>query len=132
MNKDLLRIVAVIIAILLLRIGLVNIYEHFGVRGGMELFSAIGIIIYDPLNVAITLSSTLLLGWLINRVEWLRNNTLLRGVSWIVVVAGCALLATVIAARSESIVAWGAEWCSILFSALILCSIALVTLYLSL
>ena len=45
MNKDLLRIVAVIIAILLLRIGLVNIYEHFGVRGGMELFSAIGIII---------------------------------------------------------------------------------------
>ena len=130
MNKDLLRIVAVIIAILLLRIGLVNIYEHFGVRGGMELFSAIGIIIYDPLNVAITLSSTLLLGWLINRVEWLRNNTLLRGVSWIVVVAGCALLATVIAARSKSIVAWGAEWCSILFSALILCSIALVTLYL--
>ena len=70
MNKELSRIIAVVIAILLLRIGLVNIYEEFGSVGGLNIFDAIGIIALDPLNLAITLSLTLILGYFVNTCKW--------------------------------------------------------------
>ncbi len=130
MNRDLLRIVAVIVAILLLRIGLVNIYELLGMKDGLDLFDAMGIILYDPLNLALTLSTTLLFGWLINRVYWLRERIVLRVLSWVVVVLGCATISTMVATHNRAIVLWSGEWYSLLFSATILCVIILVVLYL--
>lgn len=130
MNKELIRIIAVVVSILLLRIGLVNINEQFDVLGGFDIFEAIGLILYDPLNLALTLSSSLLLGYLTNRIEWLRHRLPVRVVVWIVVVGVCALLSTYIASRNNQITEWGVERYSLLFAATILCAIILVVLHL--
>ena len=130
MNKELSRIIAVVVSILLLRIGLVNINEQFGVLGGFDLFDAIGLILYDPLNLTLTLSSSLLLGYLTNRIEWLRQRLPVRVVAWVVVVGVCALLSTYIASQNNEITEWGVERYSLLFAATILCAIILVVLHL--
>ena len=130
MNKELRRIVTVIISILLLRIGLVGINDQLGILGGFDIFDAIGLILYDPLNLALTLTSTLLLGYLINRIGWIRKRLPLRVLSWVVTVALCASLTTAIASHDNQISAWGPELYSLLFAAIILCSIILVVLYL--
>lgn len=132
MNKELGRIVAVIVAILLLRIGLVGLYDEFGVRGGLTIFEAVGIILYNPYNLTLTLSSTLLLGYLVYRVEWLREHSFWRIVSWVAVVVWCATIASLVAAYNKGIAFWSVEWYSLLFSAIILCSIILIVLYLAL
>lgn len=130
MNKELSRIVAVVISILLLRIGLVGIYEQFGAAGGMDLFDAIGIITLDPLNLPVTLSLTLLLGYLVNTVEWLRSRLVFRVLSWVVVVVLCAFVATSIATSQSQFTVGSIEWYSLLFAGIVLCAIVLLALYL--
>ncbi|MBO7300437.1 MAG: histidine kinase [Tidjanibacter sp.] len=130
MNKELIRIIAVIISIFLLRIGIVNINNQIGVLGGFDVFDAIGLILYDPMNLALTLSSSLLLGYLTNRIEWIKKRLPLRILSWVAIVAICALLSTYIAARNSGIMEWGAERYSLLFASSVLCAIILVGLHL--
>lgn len=130
MNKELSRIVAVIISILLLRIGLVNIYEEFGAAGGFVMFDAMGIIVLDPLNLPLTLSLTLLLGYTINRVEWLSKRLWLRIPLWIVAVLACSFVATSVAASQENIATGSVKWYSLLFAAIIFCTILTIALYL--
>ena len=130
MNKELSRIVAVIVSILLLRIGLVNIYDMFGKAGGVDMFDAIGIIALDPLNLPITLSLTLLLGYLANKIEWLRTHTFFRVLSWIAVVIVCALISTFIATWQGDIAHRAIEWYSMLFAATVFCAIILIALHL--
>lgn len=130
MNKELSRVIVVVISILLLRIGLVGIYEQFGAAGGMDLFDAIGIITLDPLNLPVTLSLTLLLGYLVNTVEWLRSRLVFRVLSWVVVVALCAFIATSIATSQSHFSVGSIEWYSLLFAGIILCAIVLLALYL--
>lgn len=130
MNKELSRIIAVVISILLLRIGLVGIYEQFGAAGGLELFDAIGIIALDTLNLPITLSLTLILGYLVNTVKWLRSRTLFRVLSWIAVVGVCAFVTTSIATSQGNISVGSIEWSSLLFAAIVFCTIILLALYL--
>lgn len=130
MNKELGRIVAVVVAILLLRIGLVGLFEEFGIRGGLNLFDAMGIILYNPFNLTLTLSTSLLLGYMVYRVEWLREHAFWRVVSWIAVVLWCATIAALIASYQKGFAMWGVEWYSLLFSATILCATILIVLYL--
>lgn len=130
MNKELRRLIVVVVAILLLRIGLVNIYELFDAEGGFDIFEALGLILFDPINLPLTLSSTLLLGYLVYRVEYIKAHRLLQWLSWMVIITLCATLSTVVASRSEEVVPWGVEWYSLLFTSAILCAVILVVLYL--
>jgi len=130
MGKELRSIIAVIISILLLRIGVVNLYEQFGARGGFDIFDAVEIIVYNPMNLALTLSLTLLLGYLVYRVDVIRKRVLWRVLSLVVVVLLCAVVATTVAALECKIPTWGVEWYSLLLSAVLLCTIILVVLYL--
>lgn len=130
MNKELRRLIAVVISILLLRIGLVGVYEHFGEAGGLDLFDAIGTIALDPINLPITLSLTLLLGYLANTVEWLRSRTFYRVASWITVVALCAFISTSIATSQGGFSIGSVGWYSLLLAAIVFCAIILLALYL--
>ena len=130
MNIEIIRIIAVIISIFLLRIGLVNINDQIGVLGGFDVFDAIGLILYDPMNLALTLTSSLLLGYLTNRIGWIRKRLPLRIVSWVVIVAICSLLSTSLAAHKSGYTEWGVERFSLLFAAAILCATILVVLHL--
>lgn len=130
MNKELSRIILVVVAILLLRIGLVGIYEHFGAVGGVDMFDAIGIIALDTINLPITLSLTLLLGYLANKIAWVRERTFFKVLSWVVVVVVCALVSTFVATSQGDIAPRGIEWYSMLFAATVLCAIILIALHL--
>ena len=128
MNKELRRIVAVIISIFLLRIGLVGINDQLGMIGGFDIFDAIGLIIYDPLNLVLTLTLSLILGYFEYRIKWLRKRLPLRFVAWFAIVAVCALISTALASHKNQISEWGAERYSLLFAAIILCAIILLVL----
>ena len=128
MNKELSRIIAVIISILLLRIGLVGINDQLGLIGGFDIFDAIGLILYDPLNLTLTLSSSLLLGYLEHRINRLHKRLPVKIAAWVVIVAVCALLSTALASHKNQITEWGAERYSLLFAASILCAIILLVL----
>ena len=130
MNKELSRIILVVVAILLLRIGLVGIYEYFGAAGGVDMFDAIGIIALDTLNLPITLSLTLLTGYLVNKIEWLRAHTFFRVLSWVIVVLICALVSTFIATSQSQFSVGSIEWYSLLFVAILFCAIILIALHL--
>ena len=129
MNKELGRLAAVVIAILLLRIGFVNLYEHFETLGGFDVFEAIGHIVFDPLNLPLTISSTLLLGYLVHKVEWFSNHTLPRLATYLLIVVVCSSASTLIAANRAECGLWSAEWYSLFSTAAILCIITLVALY---
>lgn len=128
--KELWRIVAVIVAILLLRIGLVNLYEVISTEGGLSLFDALGHIIQDPLNLPVTLILTTLLGYLAARISWLSRNTYLRVLSWVVIVAICSSLSTAITTSRVECTVGDPTWYSLLLAAIILCTILLVTMQL--
>ena len=128
--KEVLRIAAVIIAILLLRIGLVNIYEMFGVQGGLGLFEALGIIILDPLNLPLTLSTTVALGYLAYRIKWLGRNLPVKLLSWAVIVAIGTAISSSLAMTKSGCESGSAAWYSILFSSIIFVTIILVVLQL--
>lgn len=129
MNKDLVRLAAVVIAILLLRIGFVNLYEHFEVLGGFDIFEAIGFIIFDPINLPLTLASTLLLGFIVHKVEWFSTHPIARMGAYIVIIVCCSLVSTLIAANNAECGVWSAEWYSLFATAATLCIIILVALY---
>lgn len=130
MNKDLRRLIAVIIAILLLRIGLVGFYEYFGQRGGLELFDALGFIVLDPVTLPLTLTSVILLGYLTYKAHWTRKLLPLKWMTIVLVVFLGAILATVVASSKGNIEFRSVEWYSLLFSAVIFCAVVIVALYL--
>ena len=130
MNKELSRIIAVVVAILLLRIGLVNIYEEFGAVGGLNIFDAIGIIALDPINLPITLSLTLILGYFVNTCKWLKTHTFLRIIVWLVVVLSCAFIATFVASAQGEIEPLSKGWFSLFFAAIVFSSVLIIALYL--
>lgn len=130
MNKDLRRLIAVIIAILLLRIGLVAIYERFGALGGLDIFEALGLIALDPLTLPLTLCSVILLGYLVYKTNWGRFHTLLKSLATVVVIILCSTLATVISADRVGIPQSTVQWYSLFFAALIFCSAILIVLFL--
>jgi LytS/YehU family sensor histidine kinase len=128
--KEVLKVVAVVIAILLLRIGLVNLYEAIGSEGGLSLFDALGNITDGPLNLVLTVASTIILGLLTARIEWIHKHSYLRVLSWVVVVAICASLSTIIAASRMDCNVGDPTWYSLFFAATILCTILLVAVQL--
>ncbi len=130
MNKELSRIIAVVVAILLLRIGIVNLYEYFGAIGGMDMFDAMGVIAFDPINLPTTLSLTLLLGYLADKIKWLRACTFFRVISWVVVVIFCALISTFIATSQGHIASHTIEWFSMLLASVVFCTVLILALYL--
>ncbi|MBO5805607.1 MAG: histidine kinase [Tidjanibacter sp.] len=130
MNKELRRLIAVIVAILLLRIGLVNIYDHFVARGGIDIFDALSLILFDPLNLPITLSLSLVLGYLVHRSHWLSQRLVFKFVAWVAIVSLCSLIATFLGTSKGGYEAWSVEWHSVAFTGVIFYTIVLVALYL--
>lgn len=124
--KEVLRIAAVIIAILLLRIGLVNIYETFGSRGGLDLFDALGTIILDPLNLPLTLLATITLGYLASRISWFNKNLFTRLLAWAGIIAIGATISSSVALTKSDCQKGDATWYSILFSAILFAAIILI------
>lgn len=130
MNKELGRIIAIIISILLLRIGLVSLYEQFDAAGGFDMFDAIGLIIMDPISLPITLSLTLLLGYLIDKVEWFNRKTITKSLARCIVVALCAFIATTVTSLQSHFTIGSIEFYALLFASVVFCSIILLALYL--
>lgn len=128
--KEVLRIVAVIVAILLLRIGLVNIYDIFGTQGGLGLFEAFGIIALDALNLPLTLFTTISLGFLCYRITPLEERPALRFLSWVAVVAigtTISILVTIPRVEVECEVG-SATWYSLLFASILFSTLIIIVL----
>lgn len=128
--KELLKVVAVVIAILLLRIGLVNLYEAIGSEGGLSLFDALGKITDGPLNLILTVASTVTFGLLTARVVWINKSKYLRIISWLAIIAVCSSISTIIAASRMNCRVGDPTWYSLFFAAIILCTILLVAVQL--
>lgn len=126
--KELLRIVAVIVAILLLRIGLVNIYEVFGAQGGLGLFEAFGEIALDPLNLPLTLSATIILGYGFYRIPWLEERPLMRFLSWVLIMAIGGSISTLVAIPRVECEVGSATWYSLLFASALFSTIIIIVL----
>ncbi|MBR7129023.1 MAG: histidine kinase [Tidjanibacter sp.] len=117
MPKDLRRLIAVIVSILLLRIGLVSIYRYFEESGGFELFFTFRSIFLDPLNLPVTLSLTLLLGYAVNNIKWCNINLATQLLARAVIVLLSSVVATSIASVKIGCEGFGVEWYSLLFTA---------------
>lgn len=126
--KELLRIAAVIIAILLLRIGLVNTYETFSLEGGLGLFESFSIIALDPLNLPLTLSVTILLGFLFHGISDLEKRPFLRLLSWVTIVAIGSTISTLVAIPKVECEVGSATWYSLLFTSVLFSVIILIVL----
>ncbi|MBQ5931221.1 MAG: hypothetical protein IIX00_03065, partial [Tidjanibacter sp.] len=92
MSKEFRRLLLVIITILLLRIGLVNLYQHFVDSGGYEVFDALGLILFDALNLPVTLTVALLLLYLSTKVRRLEQSSLLKVAAWTLIAILTSLL----------------------------------------
>ena len=130
MNKELRRLIAVIISILLLRIGLVRVYQYFEESGGFELFSTFQSIFLDPLILPITLSLTLLLGYAANKIKACDTNLATKLLSRAFIVLLSSVVATSIASAKLGCEAFSVQWFSLLFTAALGNTIILLVLYL--
>lgn len=128
--KEVLRIAAVIIAILLLRIGLVNIYELFGAQGGVDLFDALGLILMDPLNLPITLCSTVLCSYGVYRLQSNIKHPAARTLLWTLVLIVGTTISTLLVTTKTECQAGSVVWYSMLFSSLIFTAILLIIIHL--
>lgn len=128
--KEVLRIVAVIIAILLLRIGLVNIYALFGAQGGVDLFDALGMILMDPLNLPLTLCTTILCSYIAYRLQKRLKSPVVKVLVWGVVLIIGTTISTLVATSKAGCQVGSVVWYSLLFSSLIFSAILLVIIHL--
>lgn len=129
MSKELKRLVAVIISILLLRIGLVSIYRYFEESGGFEIFFAFRSLFLDPLILPITLSITLLLGYYLGNVRLGGSPLVVKILAQCVVVLLSSAVGTTIASLKIGCEHFSVEWYSLLFTAVLVNIILLLVLY---
>ncbi len=130
MSKELRRLLAVIISILLLRIGLVRIYRYFEEIGGFELFFSFRSIFLDPLILPVTLSLTLLLGYAVSNAKTFNTNLPVKLLARAVIVLLSSVVATFAASSQVGCQTFTAEWYSLLFTAALGNTIILLILYL--
>ena len=130
MNKELRRLIAVIISILLLRIGLVRVYQYFEESGGFELFFTFRNIFLDPIILPITLSLTLLLGYAVNKIKVCNTNLATKLTARTLIVLLSSVVATAIASSKLGCEAFSVEWYSLLFTSALGNIIILLVLYL--
>ncbi len=128
MSKEFRRLLTVIILILLLRIGLVNIYQLFENSGGYEVLEALRLIIFDPLNLPIDLAVTLLLVYSSTKVRWVEDKLGLRLVVWALIILLSSFMVSIIASFRLPCEAFSPEWYSLFFTA-ILFNIVVVLIY---
>ena len=130
MSKELRRLLAVIISILLLRIGLVRIYRYFEEIGGFELFFSFRSIFLDPLILPVTLSLTLFLGYALSKTKVFDTNLATKLFARFVIVLLSSVVATCAASSQVGCQTFTAEWYSLLFTAALGNTIILLILYL--
>ncbi len=130
MSKELRRLLAVIISILLLRIGLVSTYRYFEEVGGYELFFSFRSIFLDPLTLPVTLSLTLLLGYAVSKSNIFNVNLLVKILARVVIVLLSSVVATFAASSRIGCHTFTAQWYSLLFTAALGNTIILLILYL--
>lgn len=129
MPKELRRLITVIISILLLRIGLVSIYRYFEESGGFEMFYAFRSIFLDPINLPITLSLTVLLGYAMDNIRIANANLFAKLTSRAFVVMLSSYVATFIASQKVGCQSFTIEWYSLLFMASLVSIIVVLVLY---
>ena len=129
MSKEFRRLLLVIITILLLRIGLVNLYQHFVDSGGYEVFDALGLILFDALNLPITLTVALLLLYLSTKVRRLEQSSLLKVAAWTLIAILTSLLSTTIATHHTECALFSPQWYSLLFTSLLLSIVLVLAFY---
>ena len=130
MSKELRRLLAVIISILLLRIGLVRLFRYFEESGGFELFFTFRNIFLDPIILPITLSLTLLLGYAVNKIKVCNTNLATKLTARTLIVLLSSVVATAIATSKLGCEAFSVEWYSLLFTSALGNIIILLVLFL--
>lgn len=129
MSKEFKRLLLVITLILLLRIGLVNIYQFFEAKGGYEIMEALGLLLLDPINLPITLSTTLLLAYSSTKVRWLSKLLVLRVLSWIVIISLSSFLSTIVATLRIDCTPLSTQWYSLFFTAILFNTVLVLLFY---
>ena len=130
MNKELRRLIIVVISILLLRIGLVRVYRYFEESGGFELFFTFRNIFLDPIILPITLSLTVLLGYAVDKIRVCNINLATKLIARLLIVLLSSTLATSVASAKLGCEAFSVQWFSLLFTAALGNTIILLVLYL--
>lgn len=130
MSKDLRRLIAVIISILLLRIGLVGTFRYFEDSGGFEFFYTFRNIFLDPINLSVTLSLTVLLGYSIDYIKVCNHNLATKLCARVLIVLLCSSIAATIASAKLDCGTFTMKWYSLLFTAALGNAIILLVLYL--
>ena len=129
MSKEFRRLLLVIITLLVLRIGVVNLYQHFVDGGGYEVFDALRIILFDAFNLPVTVSTTLLLLYLSTKVPRLKHGSPLRTLTWVAIAILTSLLSTAIATLHNECVLFSPQWYSLLCTSLLLCFVVVLAFY---
>lgn len=128
--KELRKILAVIIVVLLLRIGLVNAYHYFELHGGYSLSQALKVILFDPINFPVALVLTLLLGHYTSQSRLVANRNALKLLLWVLIALFSSAVSASIAISRIGEQALSITWWSLLFSALMLNAVILLSYYL--
>lgn len=118
--KELKNILIVIVCTLLLRIGIVNIYQHFEVSGGYTLVQALRIVFYDAFNLPISLVLTPLLTHYSTKIRHISHTLGLRIASWATIVLLSSTLSTLLSAPAAGCKPLSMAWLSLFFTAIVI------------
>ncbi|MDY3979743.1 MAG: histidine kinase [Tidjanibacter sp.] len=129
MSKEIRRILVVIVAILLFRVGLVGLYRYFETNGGFEMSYALKAILWDPVSLPLTLVVLVVATYYSGKVKFLNRTTLLEVLSVTAIVLICSFTSTAIAANKVGCRLFSVQWFSLFVVALLFGILVVLMLY---
>jgi len=129
MTKEFRRILLVIAAILLFRIGIVNIYRYFQAHGGFDMYYALKVILLDPVNLTASLVTLTFATYYSDRIKLLNRNGLVRIASLGAIILVGSILSTYVASLRIGCPFFTIQWYSLFFVASMFSIIVVLTLY---